>query len=380
MLNDSGLCPGFKFVSHPHKNDQADPSNQSIDGAMYRSEHAPEVPEGASYARINWSRLEIGLECKADWIAEDGFDSNAPNDEATGDKRQAGLGQALSYTELVFVYQQRTCYYKIFFFGDYARIARFDRSSIFVTTKFNYKEEPEKLADFLWAYAHQPSDSWCGHDETATRIEPNTRLWHVMMEKKIKKTDPAPANFAHQLFSDSLDEKWPWWQLEVDVEWESTRRLRSGNNLRKFLVAKPHFRAPGVAGRGTRGYVALPLDVHGHPEDTFVYLKDAWRVDHNGIEKEGAILEELNKKNIRYVPTLVCHADVPGQVTDWRSLWKEYHPEEKSCPLKRHQHYRLVVKEVGKPLDQFESSSVYLLYALYCCLYGESSAYRLLAS
>ena len=54
---------------------------------------------------------------------------------------------------------------------------------------------------------------------------------------------------------------------------------------RKFLVGKPHFLAAGVTGRG-RGYVDLPLDNSGKPSGLYTYLKDAWRIEIQGVEKE----------------------------------------------------------------------------------------------
>ncbi|KAI0753086.1 hypothetical protein C8Q80DRAFT_491865 [Daedaleopsis nitida] len=377
-LNKSNICNGFRWVAHPHKNDKADPTQQSVDIGMYPDDHVPPPPtDGSPYPRGEWSRLELGLECKADWIKRDPFDLNSPNDEPVSEERKDGLGQILSYAELVFTYQQRTFFYIIIILGDFARIVRLDRSSVFATVKFNYKEQPEKITEFLWRYCQQNS-SQRGHDDTATRIEPSNPLWQIMKEKKL--TGDTPASHPEQLFSDSLDEKWPWWELKVNVPYESKGRSlrRQTFRPRRFLVGKPHFQAPGVAGRGTRGYVALPLDSRGRPENKFVYLKDAWRVDHPDIEQEGVTLEYLNNKGVQFVPTLVCHADVPGkyQVTDWRELWGQYRPGDTECPLKRHQHYRLVVKEVGRPLDQFGPSSADLVVAIYCCLHAHRDAYN----
>lgn len=328
---------------------------------MYPDDHVPQTGEGYAYPHVEWAELEIPMECKLHMREDDPFEDDSPDHEPTVDSRKDTFGQILSYAEFVFQYQHRTFFFMIIFLGEYARIIRFDRSSIFATTKFNYKTETWKLTEFLSRYA-QLSSVERGHDCTATRIRPGTSLYTKMEKKGAVESD----DNAQQLFSRSLDPKWPWWQLEIPA---------GGGRSRRFLVGKPHFIAPGVAGRGTRGYVALPVDGKGKVGEKFVYLKDAWRVDHPGIEQEGSILKELKKKKVRYVPTLVCHGDLPGpeQVTDWRSFWKECHPDEDAddCPLKRHQHYRLVVKEVGKPLDQFGNCSSSLILALLCCLRGE---------
>ncbi|KAI0767055.1 hypothetical protein C8Q74DRAFT_927825 [Fomes fomentarius] len=376
VLNDSGLCADYTFVATPHLRHPEEKTKSGIDAGMYPKKHSPQIPSGSTYARVDWSRIEIGIEMKDNWVTEDPWDEDQPFDEAIGEKRLKAFGQLLSYVELVFKYQQRTAFYMILFLSEYARLIRFDRSSIVVTRNFNYKAEPQKIARFLWAYAQQPHDRFRGHDTTATRIEPDSHLWKTMTDKK-PEADAACQDHAQAMFVESLDENWPWWQLEVDVGYGPSQRLLRGTARRKFLVGKPHFQAPGVAGRGTRGYVALPLNNKGQPEKKFVYLKDAWRVDHEDIQQEGTILEHLNKHGVRFVPTLVCHADVPGdeQVTDLRDMWKHRFPEEKNCPLKRHQHYRLVVKEVGKSLGQFDSSSAYLVEAIFCALIAHRDAY-----
>ena len=108
----------------------------------------------------------------------------------------------------------------------------------------------------------------------------------------------------------------------------------------------------------------------------FYYLKDAWRVAHDGIEMEGLILEELNAGNVPFVPTVACHGDVPGfmQTTDWERFWHQYHPDktEEECPLKKQRHYRVAVEEVGKTLEDFGDSSQSLVVAILCCLIGMS--------
>ncbi|EJF57404.1 hypothetical protein DICSQDRAFT_174046, partial [Dichomitus squalens LYAD-421 SS1] len=147
--------------------------------------------------------------------------------------------------------------------------------------------------------------------------------------------------------------------------------------IHKFAVGAPYFQAPGVAGRFTRGYIALPVNDKGKIDDeaTFVFLKDAWRVDHPEIEQEGETLRFLNQRKVPFVPTLVCHGDL-GQVTKSQEHWKELHPEVKKVPLKTHSLYRVVVKEVGLPLEAFVDSSFQLCQMLACCITAHAEAYK----
>ena len=122
--------------------------------------------------------------------------------------------------------------------GNYARIVRFDHSSIFATTKFNYKTDTNKLNEFLWCYSHQ-SPAQRGHDPTATRIERGDRLWDIIT--KTRGSDLEAHDYVQRLFDDSLDEAWPWWQLEVPVSPPSDSDkpcTHSHSMSRKFLVGK----------------------------------------------------------------------------------------------------------------------------------------------
>ena len=133
-------------------------------------------------------------------------------------------------------------------------------------------------------------------------------------------------------------------------------------------MGKPNFAANTLAGRSTRGFVAIDLE---DPDGPFVYLKDCWRVNHPRIQQEGSILAELNAGGVAHIPTLICHGDVPEQVTGSQAVWKELHPgREAESPMKVHVHYRMVVKEVAEPLSSFENGRE-LVRILIHCLLGE---------
>ncbi|RPD71860.1 hypothetical protein L226DRAFT_490826, partial [Lentinus tigrinus ALCF2SS1-7] len=373
-LNKPGLCPDFTFVATPGKVDKADPTRQSVDLGMYPSTSAPKRPSDGSHARIDWSLVDIPIECKNHPTEEDPFDDDAPNSEPTAESRKAALGQILSYAELVFKYQQRTRLFMVDFLGDFVRLIHVDHGGLYATQKFNYKEEGEKVAEFFWRYSRM-TPAQRGHDPTAVRIPHDSPLGLEMQRMaKMRGNDIKERDYVRAAFEKSLDRKWPWWCLNVPVvEDEGTQKEK--HFTRKFLVGKPHFQAPGVAGRATRGYVALPLNASNQVKGPFVYLKDAWRVVREGIEQEGSILAELNQLKIENVPTLLYHGDIPGQATISQDIWATYHPNDKGCPLKLHQHYRLVVKEVGKPLEQFRNGFE-LVWALFCCIEAHQAAHE----
>ncbi|CDO78144.1 hypothetical protein BN946_scf184680.g1 [Trametes cinnabarina] len=173
-----------------------------------------------------------------------------------------------------------------------------------------------------------------------------------------------------------------------------------------------------MAGRGTRGFVAL--DAEASPV-RFVWLKDAWRTNYMFVAQEGDVLQELNRAEVPYVPTLICHGDLPGQETETPTWWERKHPlptnqpslstitshvqsiasssrtlvnpaprflqstkrsasemEEggngrEDCPLRRHKHYRVVVEEVAIKLVHFQDGQQLLRIIANCvCAHAEA--------
>ena len=174
-----------------------------------------------------------------------------------------------------------------------------------------------------------------------------------------------------------------------------------------------------MVGRGTRGYVAVDCE-----SGAFMWLKDAWRAYCILADPEGNALRKLNDAEIINVPTLICHGDIGDQVTltpDWWEVkntstaqtssstqrdklptpspstsspllsihvrshnLKRKRGDERStdkgpvhqvdlreeCPLRRHKHYRLVVKEVARPLTDFKNGCQ-LISLVSDCVYGE---------
>ncbi|KAI0770656.1 hypothetical protein C8Q74DRAFT_1276729, partial [Fomes fomentarius] len=358
--NSKDILDDFVFALTPHKPDPTDLSRQKMDCAMYRKGSPPPTT-----GRADWAKVELSIEMKPDEKLDDPFDdTRLPHYPYESDKRKHNLGQMLTYATLVFDRQHRTHHFTVIIFGSMARLVRWDRSGLVFTEKFNYKTEPHKLGKFLWCYARMtPSER--GHDDTVTRVIRGSDEYNLMRRRAVTpRTEKGHVvdEHARTAFEASLKDDWPWFKVTVNDE--------AGH--REFLVGKPNFIAAGLAGRGTRGYVALDVD---DPDGPFVYLKDAWRVDHERIQKEGDILSQLNAAKVPHIPTLHCHGDVPDQKTKTQDTWKKVYGTDKACPLKAHQHYRLVVKEVGIPLSEFKTGKE-LVLALLDCIDAHRHAYK----
>ncbi|KAH9889421.1 hypothetical protein C8Q73DRAFT_793618 [Cubamyces lactineus] len=400
-LNQDWLLPNDRAISNPNTPDPDADTDDKIDAGLYRRSDVPMVGK-----KTRWAYMELSIECKTEDVQHDPFDESNPSGdhEDASAVRKDILGQIMCYSGYIFDNQRRTHHFMLIIFGKMVRIIRWDRAGVVATKPFDYVAYPELLLSFIWRFARM-TPAQRGHDPTATRIDRDSFLGRLMLDRAQapksqdtgtdastdnveqkndtpSTTTPAqpamsprqsittrsqpettsaqvPTTVPTQLdvsddhpraaFEKSLKgDATIWWRLRVD----------DANGPRYFLVGKPHFRASGLAGRGTQTFVAVD---EADPYGPFVYLKDAWRVAHTGIEQEGKILEQLNSEDdggpVPNVPTVRCHGDVENQITCSQEIWRLKHTEKpgEECPLKTHRHYRLVVNEVGKSLSEFKN-------------------------
>jgi Fungal protein kinase len=105
-----------------------------------------------------------------------------------------------------------------------------------------------------------------------------------------------------------------------------------------------------------------------------VYLKDFWRIDHQGIQKEGDVYRELHEAQVPNIATMSRAGDVHTtregcqlqdrslglqrtRTSDYlsgagsRHTWCHGQPR-----VEPYVHYRLVLETVGMPLNRFRST------------------------
>ena len=430
MLEARNLCPRLAFrrsESRPHPK-STDDTAQRIDGGFFRRSEAP------NDGRPHWELQLVPIEFKnrKDGDKYDPF-ADAPEGvvhlldsilEPQAETRKDVRRQIISYGDLIFYMQHRTFTFMILVMGRRVRLIRWDRSGAIVTNSIDYYENPEPLCEFLWRISFVKNIA-LGIDPTATRIIPGSAEYKMMKSIAANTTRDMPYHpdllpvdykppagywytYIREMFAESIRHAdWPCYKLEV---------TQNGKPY-YFLVGKPHFLARGLAGRGTRGYVAYDI-----ANDRLVWLKDTWRASYDLLEKEGDILRRLNDAKLSskiHVPTVVCHGDVPNQATLTADWWEHKHPElpetgtppppsapprkpsrvtlpvkrgppddddssedpkpnfRHDCPLRHHQHYRLVVAEVCMPLKDFTCGKQ--LVSVMCdCLTSKSSPRNLL--
>ena len=88
-------------------------------------------------------------------------------------------------------------------------------------------------------------------------------------------------------------------------------------------------------------------------------MKDSWRVDHDDIHPEHEVYERLAEKGVRNIPTCLGGEDVGENMWQCTRIPSDRKTETDQAgpqkPLRcARGHYRLFIKEVLRPLIDFE--------------------------
>ncbi|KAL1942167.1 hypothetical protein VTO73DRAFT_6231 [Trametes versicolor] len=314
----ANLTPNLRLAESQHRPDQGDRSKLRVDAGFFRQKFVP------TDKRPHWADQIVPVEFKSHDTKNDPYDDRPKKFvEAEALTRKEVRGQLIDYAEHIFRYQHRTELYMLLILGRRFRFLRWDRSGTIVTPAADYCQDPDMLCEMLWRMSLL-NDEQLGLDPAAERLLPNMDQYKDMdaaavpqpsdIDHTPRYLDPSEEipesfvfRFVREAFANSLDPNWPRYCLSVP----------NGTGVRKFLVGTPNFHASGMAGRGTRGYVALDCDTL-----CFVWLKDAWRAYYDLVHQEGAVLADLNKAGVLNVPTLVCHGDILGQKSRTPEFWK----------------------------------------------------------
>ena len=252
-------------------------------------------------------------------------------------------------------YQHRLFAFSLVICGKRARFIRWDREGAVVSAGIDCLRDPDLVIEFLRRF-NQLTDEQRGLDPTAT---PATPEQVEMFDSAVVKID------IESLKSSVGDRKiYPRFRLEVSD---------SDNTSSYYVVGRALDYCLGVVGRCTRGYLALDLSTK-----EWVFLKDMWRPDISGVEPEHIWYEKLIKARVPHlvkfkhasdvvqsIPSCHYHGTLAlGDTTtvDRRGVQRGltyrlvdlFDPSNSS--LQRRIHYRLVQRELCRPLSEFTNS------------------------
>ena len=257
--------------------------------------------------------------------SDDPFRDQSPSFEYHSDRSEKTLGQICSYATAHMAAQFRSHVFSLLVFPEYARILRWDRAGVIVTGEIDLtgRTGASLLADFFWRYGNM-TDPERGHDKNITRVtfqDVETAIPEAIEILDANQNSP----FFFVEFPDSNE---------------------------KLLITKPTYMGIGSpTGRSTRTFKALSLTTK-----KLVFLKDTWRVIHPGVLPEHDTYELLASKQVSHVATMITYHDILTEVTKTKDFADEKWVRFKGPrSFRKFQHYRLVLKEVGRPVQSFRN-------------------------
>ena len=131
---------------------------------------------------------------------------------------------------------------------------------------------------------------------------------------------------------------------------EGRRRTRSSRK-KSFLIGKHVAGGYAPVGRGTKGWVCYCVE-----DDTLVFMKEQWRANAVGVHPEIETYQRLHKHNVQYVATVIAGGDVVGPRGVHKTITQRYFDKE-GVDLPERIQTRIVLKEVGRPLESYADSS-----------------------
>ena len=290
-------------------------------------------------AQTNFSKMELFVEFEFADSSDPFLDPEDPQQSKSDDFRfendsedaTLARGKLASYAAAHAESQYRIHTFCVLVCGEYARLIRWDPDGAIVTRRFDYIQQPHILAGFFWRYNHDDLDpSWKGYDASVSSIDHCNlvNIPQIYLETLEKR------NMAHREFR--------------------ILRVPDRNNPedeKQFVVSSPpDYTARSPFGRGTRPMLAFDME-----KGEIVFLKDYWRTDLDGIEKEGDIYSLLESSRVPNIPPFGKGNDV----RDHKTLTHTLRDENWACwskdmmPLR---HYRMSLDVVARPLTSFCSS------------------------
>ncbi|TCD61770.1 hypothetical protein EIP91_007972 [Steccherinum ochraceum] len=305
-------------------------------------------------SRLQWALLRVFIEVKTY------TDQTAPFFGSDSDASRMSRGQIAEYIAEIMVRQHRTHVYCVTIRKNTALFMLCDRAGIVACHEFDYIQDPRTFLTFFYRLGRM-SDAQLGFDTTVRPVVADHPDLTALAA--FKKTIKLPH---HQRYYTEAFESGAAWPIQHVTVTEGQKKYR-------YLIGRPRHITTSPFGRGTKGYVAYdPVN------NVLVFYKTYWRPDTKGITPESDIYRTLNAKGVSNVATLLCGGDVSSDSPSDDGATTVLQRTRAQKYLPRHQtprvHHRLVLKEVARPLEEYENSFE-LCRATYGALCGHESAY-----
>ncbi|KAH9486317.1 hypothetical protein JR316_0000381 [Psilocybe cubensis] len=254
----------------------------------------------------------------------DSFEIGAKDGKSAKESSPRGqlLGQICSYATAHMANQFRTHVFSVLVFCDYARILYWDRAGVVVTEQISLNPSgAQPLAEFFARYARATP--------TERGVDPNVEpISGSLIDERVKA----------RLVKNSQG---PFYKI---------RMCATQSQSKSYIVAVPRFMGTASpTGRSTRTFKAYDMQTK-----TFVFMKDSWRVIGGSLKPEHERYSALLAAGVPHIPTVIDYHDIEDQQT--RTSLQLHNTKRSGLPdkFRTFRHYRLVLKEFAKPIEDFK--------------------------
>ncbi|EKM49436.1 uncharacterized protein PHACADRAFT_201696 [Phanerochaete carnosa HHB-10118-sp] len=287
---------------------------------------------------------------------------SAAGDFHNSDKGNKARAQHAKYAAQIMHRQHRLHVISFYISGEWVRAFRWDQAGCVMTDAVNLVDDPDDFYDLLYCLGNIP-DKWSGYDETVTKAsEEDIQLLRSYTSRNVDLMRARSDMLDNTRFYPIYKVTCPAVHFTKPKERDNIKPKedKKGPSERAFLISKLIAGHGVPVGRCTRGYIAFDLW-----KKDFCFLKDQWRSSVRRSELD--VYTRLHKNGVRCIATPIAGGDVCGMLRSpqYTKTQRYLAPPSKQPALMRI-HTRIVVEEVGRPLETY-AGTVQLFEA---CIYA----------
>jgi len=290
------------------------------------------------FCNLDLIETEAGVDASSDVSSEESANQGSTSHVNWTKAAYKISGQLIPYATSIDRRQFRVFSFSVVLFGEIGRLLRWDRCGIIFTKSFNWYEQQDTLFDFLWRLNYL-SDVDRGYDTTVTSVPDDEADAALLKLRAYPGLEKLEYKNLHKFL----------------VRDDGTPKGR----VKYYITAGPIWDSQSLFGRSTLGYIGYDMET-----TNLVYLKDFWRTDLPGIQKEGDVYRELHSAQVSNIARLGLAGDVPrtpGSVDTepgdvQRTRTQAFGDCRGQARVGPYVHYRLVLETLGRPLTTFKST------------------------
>ncbi|TFY59072.1 hypothetical protein EVG20_g7925 [Dentipellis fragilis] len=237
----------------------------------------------------------------------------------------------------------------------HVRFVRWDRAGVLVSDPVDYVDDPEMLLRFFWADVDLLVALRAGMDvdmDEQSATESGLGLGPELgPDAAMRGAQKTGAMWQRRYLDEVLDnqQSYPIYKITCD-DAPGCDVPDIPNRTFTYLIGKHTAGTISPTGRCTKGYVALDVD-----RNSLVFVKGFWCSRAPGVRRELEIYKVLKDKGVEHVATALAGGDVGGHEGQLTITQDFIEDQSKSPSRAARFHYRVVLQQVGRPLETYES-------------------------